>query len=189
MSGFFASLDAKGFVCRLKLVVSLICRLSNNRLTCGVEVKKHDVRLYILVGLPLMLRLSRTMNACMYRYAYLWYLGQRAGSVYLWCRSLAARCILYRCTAALTIGVQVKEHDVFFLQFSSVQSLDRLGHQGDMRADSTEILCQSFPQDAPVSSFGTGRDVHCLMSLQHFLCGPQRRLPHPYPYNPSMLKS
>ena len=38
-----------------------------------------------------------------------------------------------------------------------------------MRDDSAEILCQSFLQEAVVSSFGTGRDVHSLtLSIQHF---------------------
>ena len=54
--------------------------------------------------------------------------------------------------------------------FSSVQSLDRLGLQGDMRDDSAEMLFQSFLQEALVSSYGMGRDVHSLMSVQHFLC-------------------
>ena len=44
-------------------------------------------------------------------------------------------------------------------QFSSVQSLDQLGHHGDMRNDSAEILFQSFLQKALVSSSGMGRDV------------------------------
>ena len=52
-----------------------------------------------------------------------------------------------------------------------VQSLDKLGHRGDMRVDSAEILSQSFLQEALVSSSGMGRDVHSLMlSTQHFLC-------------------
>ena len=54
---------------------------------------------------------------------------------------------------------------------SSVQSLDRLGHQGDMTDDSSQILFQSFLREAIVSNSGTGRDVHSLMlSIQHFLC-------------------
>ena len=56
--------------------------------------------------------------------------------------------------------------------FSSVQSLDQLGHQGDMRDDSAEILFQSFLQEVLVGSFGMGGDVHSLMFIQHFLCRP-----------------
>ena len=62
------------------------------------------------------------------------------------------------------------------VQFSSVQSLDRSGRSGDMRDDSAEILFQSFPQEAIMSSAGMGRDVHSLMLfIQHFLCRPRRR--------------
>ena len=64
------------------------------------------------------------------------------------------------------------------VQFSSVQSFDRLGRRGDMRDDSAEILFQSFLQEALVSSSGMGRDVHSLMlSIQHFLCRPRHRPP------------
>ena len=67
-------------------------------------------------------------------------------------------------------------------QFSSVQSLDRLGRQEDMRDDLAEILFQSFLQEASVSSSGIGRDVHSLMlSIQHFLCRPRRRPPSKVP--------
>ena len=56
-------------------------------------------------------------------------------------------------------------------QFISVQSLDQLGDQGDMRDLSAEILFQPFLQEALVSSSGMGRNVHFLMlSIQHFLC-------------------
>ena len=56
------------------------------------------------------------------------------------------------------------------VQFSSVQSLDRLGRRGDTRDDSAEILLQSFLQEALVSSSGMGRDVYSVMlSIQHFL--------------------
>ena len=56
-------------------------------------------------------------------------------------------------------------------QFISVQSLDQLGDQGDMRDRSAEILFQPFLQEALVSSSGMGRNVHFLMlSIQHFLC-------------------
>ena len=50
-----------------------------------------------------------------------------------------------------------------FSSVSSVQSLDRLGRLGDMTDDSTEILFQSFLQEAIVSSSGLGRDVYSLM--------------------------
>ena len=56
-------------------------------------------------------------------------------------------------------------------QFSSVQSLDRMGHRGDMKDDSAEIFLQSFLQKALVSSSDMCWDVHSLMlSIQHFLC-------------------
>ena len=55
-------------------------------------------------------------------------------------------------------------------ELSSVQSLDPLGRQGDMR-NSAEILFQSLQQEALVSHSGMGKDVHSLMpSIQHFLC-------------------
>ena len=58
--------------------------------------------------------------------------------------------------------------------FSSVQSLDCLGHQEDMRDDSAESLFQSFLQQALVSGSGRGRYVHSLMlSIQQFLCWPR----------------
>ena len=62
----------------------------------------------------------------------------------------------------------------------SVQSLDRLGHRGDMRDDSVETLFQSFPQKARVSSSGMGRDVHSLIypssisSSDHSIAHPPR---------------
>ena len=63
-------------------------------------------------------------------------------------------------------------------EFSSVQFLDRLGRRGDREGDSAEILLQSFLQKALVGSSSMGRDVHTLMlSIQHFLCRPQRRPP------------
>ena len=46
-----------------------------------------------------------------------------------------------------------------------------------MRDDSAEILFQFFLQEALLGSSGMGRDVHSLMSIQHFLCQPRRRLP------------
>ena len=62
------------------------------------------------------------------------------------------------------------------VQFSSVQSLYRMGRRGDMRDNSAEILFQIFLQEALVGSSGMGRDVHSLMlSIQHFICWPQRR--------------
>ena len=71
----------------------------------------------------------------------------------------------------------------------SLQSLDRLGRQGDMKDDSAETLFQSFLQEAlrssgpsAVRSCGMGRDVHSLMfSIQHFLCRPRRRPPSNLP--------
>ena len=42
-------------------------------------------------------------------------------------------------------------------QFSSVQSLDRMGHRGDMKDDSAEIFLQSFLQKALVSCSGMGK--------------------------------
>ena len=68
-------------------------------------------------------------------------------------------------------------------KFSSVQSLDPLGHQGDMRDDSAEILFQSFLQEALLSSSSMGRDAHSLMlSIQHFLCQPRHRPPSKVPW-------
>ena len=69
------------------------------------------------------------------------------------------------------------------VQFSSVQSPDRLGRRENMRDDSAVILVQSFLQEALVSSFGTGRDVHSLMlSTQHFHCRPRCRPPSKVPW-------
>ena len=63
-------------------------------------------------------------------------------------------------------------------RFSWVQSLDWLGHWGDVRDDSAEILSQSFMQETLVSSSGMGRDVHSLMlSIQRFLCRPWHHPP------------
>ena len=56
-------------------------------------------------------------------------------------------------------------------QFSSVQSRDRPGCQGDMRDDSAQILFQSFLQDALESCSGMDRDVHSLIIMMcSFLC-------------------
>ena len=64
------------------------------------------------------------------------------------------------------------------VEYSSVQSLDRLGRRGNTRDDSAEILFQSFLQEALVSSSGMGRDVHMwMLSIRHFLCRPRRRPP------------
>ena len=68
------------------------------------------------------------------------------------------------------------------VQFSSVQSFGRFGCRwgggGGMKDDSAEILFRSFLQEALVSSSGMGKDVHSvLLSIQHFLCRPQRRPP------------
>ena len=58
-----------------------------------------------------------------------------------------------------------------------------------MRDDSAEILFQSFLQEAPVSSFGMGMDVHSLMmSIQHFLRRRRRRPPSKVPWTALILK-
>ena len=65
---------------------------------------------------------------------------------------------------------------------SSVQSLDRSSCRGDRRDDSGEILFQSFPQNALMSSSDMDSDVHPLtLSIQHFLCRPRRRPPAKVP--------
>ena len=67
-------------------------------------------------------------------------------------------------------------------QFSSVQSLERLGRRRDMRDDSADIFFQSFLLKALTSSSGIGTDVHSLMlSNQYFLCRPRRRPPSKVP--------
>ena len=67
-------------------------------------------------------------------------------------------------------------------RLSSLQSLDRLGHWGNMRDDSAEILFQSFLKEAFVSSSGLGRNVHSLtFSVQRFLCQPRCRPPSKVP--------
>ena len=76
------------------------------------------------------------------------------------------------------MGVNKKEQKITTVHFSSVQTLDRLGHQGDMTDVSTEILFQSFffPAEGHCEPFLRGRNVHSLMlSFQHFLCRPRRR--------------
>ena len=55
----------------------------------------------------------------------------------------------------LLLSLEVVEV-VVVVQFSSVQSSDRLGRRGDMRDDSAEILFQSVLHEALVSSSGTG---------------------------------
>ena len=68
-------------------------------------------------------------------------------------------------------------------RISSVQSLDRVGHWGDITDDSGEILIQSFLQEAIVSSSSIGRDVHSLtLSIKHFLCQPQCCPPSKVPW-------
>ena len=68
-------------------------------------------------------------------------------------------------------------------QSSSVQSLDRLGHWGDMRDNLAEILFKPFLQEALVCSSGMSRDVHSLMmSIQHFLCKPWHHPPSKVPW-------
>ena len=55
----------------------------------------------------------------------------------------------------------------------SVESLDPLGHRGNMRGNSAEILFRFFLQEVIVSSSGIGKDVHSLvLSIQYFLCRP-----------------
>ena len=74
--------------------------------------------------------------------------------------------------------VAVYEPCTIVYEFSSVQFLDQLGHQGYMRDNSAETLFHSFLQEALVSSSGMGRDIHSLMlSIQHFLYQPQRHPP------------
>ena len=69
-------------------------------------------------------------------------------------------------------------------QFSSVQSLDPLGRQGDLRDNLAKILFQNSLLEAPVSSSGMGRDVHSLMLFtQHFLCRPRPRPSSEVPWN------
>ena len=51
------------------------------------------------------------------------------------------------------------------MQFSSVQSLGRLGRLGDKTDDSAEILFQSFPLEAFVSS--SGMDIHVHSDFVH----------------------
>ena len=66
---------------------------------------------------------------------------------------------------------------------SSVQSLDLLGHQGDMTDDSEEILFQSFLQEAFVSNSCLSRDVHSfILSIQHFFCWPRHHPPFKVPW-------
>ena len=53
-------------------------------------------------------------------------------------------------------------------QFSAVQSIDLMSRRRDMRDDPTEILFQSFLQEAIVNISGMGRAVHSLLlSIQH----------------------
>ena len=49
------------------------------------------------------------------------------------------------------------------IQFSSVQSLNRLGPRGDTRDDSAEILFHSFLQTVHVSNSVFDRGVHSLV--------------------------
>ena len=85
--------------------------------------------------------------------------------------NFGSRCHLSGDKSALT-----KSNQGYSVQFGSVPSLDRLGHRGDMRDDLAEILFQPFLQKALVGSSCLGRDVHSFtLSIQHFLCQPQRR--------------
>ena len=71
---------------------------------------------------------------------------------------------------------------------SSVQSLDRLGHWGDMRGDSADILLQSLLQEAIVSSSCMGTDGWPLFNIVHpafpLHIIPQHPPPHPHPHYP-----
>ena len=49
------------------------------------------------------------------------------------------------------------------LEWSSVQSLDRLGRRGDVGYYSSEVLFQSFLTEALVSGSGMGGNVHSFM--------------------------
>ena len=74
------------------------------------------------------------------------------------------------------MGVDVDQAGI-----SSVQSFDRLDRQGDTR-DSRDPLPVFFLQEALVSSSSMGRDIHSLtLSIQQFLCQPQRRPPSKVP--------
>ena len=55
--------------------------------------------------------------------------------------------------------LEINEITLYSWNLSSVQSLDRLGRQGDMRDHSAEIFFQCFPQEALVSSSGKVKDV------------------------------
>ena len=61
----------------------------------------------------------------------------------------------------------------YYVQFSTVLSLDWLGHRGNMGDNSADILFQSFLQEANLSSSGMGRDVHSIFNVVH----PVFRLP------------
>ena len=69
-----------------------------------------------------------------------------------------------------TVNIDHQSYSAFTVtgkQFSSAQSLDRLGRRGDMRDDSAEILFQSFLQKAIASSSGMGKNVHSLRVESH----------------------
>ena len=72
-------------------------------------------------------------------------------------------------------GVPLYSYNVNRLvQFSSVQSFERLGHWGDIRNDSTQIISQSFLQEALSSSSHMGGDVHssfCPSGISSADCG------------------
>ena len=68
-----------------------------------------------------------------------------------------------------------------FSQFSSVQSLDRLGRWGDMRDDSAETLFRSFLQEAIVRLLAwEGCPLFDVVS-QAFPLQPRRRPPSKAP--------
>ena len=66
------------------------------------------------------------------------------------------------------------------VQFSSVQSLDWLGHWEE---HNRQISRDPLPVFSAVSSSGNGTDVHSLMmSIQHFLCWPWCHPPSKVPW-------
>ena len=80
-------------------------------------------------------------------------------------RWVSTLCYIYRCVIQQKHSIcpppahQDNDDDH---QFSSVQSLDRLGRRGHVRDDSADILFQSFLQEALVSSSGMARDLSSL---------------------------
>ena len=93
--------------------------------------------------------------------------------------SLCIHCANANTSAKKKKGREITLCDPGSFSFSSVQSLDRLGRLRDKRDDPTEILFQSFLQEAPVRGSGMGRNLRSLMlSIQRFPCRPRRRPPY-----------